>query len=182
MIARRAIAFALLLGLAAPLAAAGQEASPQVPDEQSESPATLVVRVDVSGAVDPLVRFKTRQGQLQILLDGEAVVERSDRKAPEEDVYEAVVPAGDHELGLRWSVTFRSATDRHHPTAPRELGFSVPEYGHALHVVSLQPGDTVVVVARLHRKATVGIQGRSWVEWEEVSREGTMLPSPEIAP
>ena len=52
-------------------------------------------------------------------------------------------------------------------TEPEELGFSVPEAGFASHVVTLQSGQRVDLTARLFRKATVGVQGRSWVEWEE---------------
>lgn len=162
----------LVVALSASLPGAAQEAAPpDEPDVEVEAPpATIVIRLDVEGALDPLIRFKTRTGRLVVRVDGETVVDRDDRKAPtDEPIHEALLPAGDHLIELRWEVAFRSATDRHHSmgTEPEELGFSVPEAGFASHVVSLEPGQRVDLTARLFRKATVGVQGKSWVEWEE---------------
>jgi len=164
----------LLLTLSLGLSTAAQEPPPQPDPDAAESeeppPGTLAVYLDVEGAVDPLVRFKTRTGHLVLRVDGETVLDRSDRKMPaDEPILEVSLAPGEHVVELRWEVAFRSATDRHHPmgTEPEELGFSVPESGFASHVVVLQSGRRLDLWARLFRKATIGVQGRSWVEWQE---------------
>jgi len=154
-----------------PVAAEEPQPTPAEPpvDEPEVVATTLRLFVDVAGAVDPLVRFKTRTGHLVVRVDGEVVVDRSERKtAADEPVIDATLGPGEHVIELRWEVTFRSATDRHHPmgTEPEPMGFSVPETGYASHVVFLESGQRLDVTARLFRKASVGIQGKSWVEWQ----------------
>lgn len=152
-----------VLALAILLALAGR-ATPG-----SAEPTRLELAVDAAEAVDPLIRFKIHQARLEVTVDGEIVAEIEDRKPPAGDlVWQSDVGEGEHVIGVRWTVKFRSATDRHHPmgSEPEDLGFSVPEYGQATEVVEVAEGQTLRVTARLVRKASLGLQGKSWVEWE----------------
>ena len=133
------------------------------------SPTRMAIAVDAAGAVDPLIRFKIHRAQLQLLVDGEVVVDSTERKAPDGSVlWQSDVAPGEHVIAVRWTVKFRSATDRHHPmgSAPEDVGFAVPEYGVASEAVTVGAGQAATVTAKLVRKASVGVQGRSWVEWE----------------
>ncbi len=146
---------------------------PAGPAEPDPGAVELVIRVDASAAVDPLVQFKIRRGRLQLRLDDVEVLDHSERRAPRGDpVHSAALGPGEHRLELRWDVVFRSATDRHHPASsrPTELGFSVPDAGFATFVFVVEPGVPVDIVARLHRKASVGLQGRTWIEFEQTPR------------
>jgi len=125
--------------------------------------------VDATPATDAFVRFKLRQCRLQLLLDGELLVDDVRRKPHSDDVgFDVDIPAGEHVLALRWEATFRSATDRHHPlgSAPEPLGFSVPESGWASTTLVLDPGDSGLVQAILLRRPSVGLQGQTSVEWK----------------
>jgi hypothetical protein len=135
----------------------------------AQSPTRMTVAVDAAGAVDPLIRFKIHQAHLEVLLDGEVVVDSTTRKAPDGSVvWQSDVAPGEHVIAVRWTVKFRSATDRHHPmgSAPEDVGFAVPEYDVASEAVTVEAGEHASVTARLVRKASVGVQGRSWVEWD----------------
>ena len=135
--------------------------------------ATFRIRVDASQAVDPLVQFKIRRAHLVVRLDGEVVVERTERKVPRGEPLPAgqLLP-GEHTLEVRWEVAFRSATDRHHPLgmAPDDLGFAIPDDGFAVHAFSVGADETTEVLIRLYRKAAVGVQGRTWVEFLDGAR------------
>ncbi len=139
-------------------------------------PARMEIAVDAGGAVDPLIKFKIHRAHLEVLVDGEVVVDSTDRKAPDGSIlWQSDVTPGEHVVAVRWTVKFRSATDRHHPmgSAPEDVGFAVPEYDVASEVVEVGEGQVARVTAKLVRKASVGVQGRSWVEWEvEVEGEG----------
>jgi len=187
----RALALlALMTTLAVAPPAAGQaddratttSATPEwTPPEQI--PGTLKVTVDASEAINALVHFKIREGHLQLFLDGASVVDRTERKPPKGLlVYVDQLPAGEHRLEARWDVTFRSATDRHHPmgSAPEELGFSVPQVGFASAVVTIQPHGVHEVTVLLRRKSAGGLQGDTWVEW--VGTDGALDEPPPPLP
>lgn len=128
----------------------------------------VTIRVDAGPAVDPLVQFKIREGRLQLQLDGEPVVDQRTRRAPRGDiVHVAALAPGAHDLAARWDVVFRSATDRHLPASsrPEEVGFSVPADGFATRQFTVSPGQPLEVVIRMHRRATVGLQGDTWIEF-----------------
>ncbi len=152
-------------------ASTGSGEPPRAADGVDAVPADagwVTLRVDAGPAVDPLVQFKIRDGHLQVFVDGEPVVDRSERRAPRgEAVFTLPLAPGDHQLSVRWDVVFRSATDRHLPASslPDEVGFSVPAEGFASRRFEVAPGGPLEIVVRLHRKATVGIQGDTWVEF-----------------
>lgn len=128
----------------------------------------VTIRVDAGPAVDPLVQFKIRQGRLRLHLDGERVLDRRERRVPLGDIVHTVALApGTHDLAIRWDVVFRSATDRHLPASslPEEVGFSVPAEGFATRQFTVSPGQPLEVVIRLHRRATIGVQGDTWVDF-----------------
>ncbi len=158
-------------GHRATAADACRESAPYVssapPPAVPRVPLRLVV--DATPATDAFVRFKLRQCRLQLLLDGELLVDDVRRKPHSDDVgFDVDIPAGEHVLALRWEATFRSATDRHHPlgSAPEPLGFSVPESGWASTTLVLDPGDSGLVQAILLRRPSVGLQGQTSVEWK----------------
>lgn len=186
---RSATTFLLLFLLVhAPAAASAQvgedttttPASPVEADPAAET-GQLSVSVDAGGAINALVHWKIREGHLQVRVDGVTVVDRTERKPPRGLlVYDEQLPAGEHVIEIRWDVTFRSATDRHHPlgSGPDQLGFAVPAVGFARTLVTVHPHARQELVAQLHRRSAGGLQGDTWVEWEGVDPGDLEPPVP----
>ncbi len=158
------------------------------PAAAGADPTRIEISVDAAEAVDPLIKFKIHQTRLEVTVDGEVVAETEGRKPPAGDVvWQSDVPPGEHVIGVRWTVKFRSATDRHHPmgSEPEDQGFSIPDYDQATEVVQVADGETLRVTAKLVRKASLGLQGKSWVEWEIETTPSTfnLQPStPDLEP